>query len=146
MFLAHPLLGVGAGNYDAAYARYAAPGWPDSLGHAHNYFINAAAETGALGGLAFIAIVVAAFWLVGRAVVVTRRKVEAHPWRAGVVALWHGAAPDYPLALGALGVMATVTVQSLVDDVFVHAMELQLALVLGAAASVLLWIAGESSA
>jgi O-antigen ligase len=146
MVLAHPLLGVGAGNYDAAYARYAAPGWPDSLGHAHNYFINAAAETGVLGGLAFVAIVVAACWLVGQAVVVTRRKVATQLWRASVAALWHGVAPDYPLALGALGVMVAVTVQSLVDDVFVHAMELQIAVVLGIAAGVLLWPADDSRA
>jgi O-antigen ligase len=138
MFLAHPILGVGAGNYDVAYARYATPGWPDSLGHAHNYFINAAAETGVLGGLAFVAVLVAAYWLVGQAVVVARRKVAARPWLAGLMAFWHGAAPDYAFALAALGVVVAVTVQSLVDDVFVHAMELQLALVLGLAASTLL--------
>jgi O-antigen ligase len=143
MFLAHPLLGVGAGNYDAAYTRYAAPGWPDSLGHAHNYFINAAAETGALGGLVFVALIAAAFWLAGRAVVVARRALAARPWRHGIGALWQGAAPDYAPALAVLGVVVAVTVQSLVDDVFVHAMELQIALCLGLAATVLLRPAGE---
>jgi hypothetical protein len=56
MFAAHPILGVGAGNYDAAYARYA-PNlglWPEPLGHAHNYYINTAAETGLLGLAAFL--------------------------------------------------------------------------------------------
>lgn len=54
MFLAHPLLGVGAGNYDPAYARYKVPGWNLSLGHAHNYYINAAAETGGIGLAIFL--------------------------------------------------------------------------------------------
>jgi O-antigen ligase len=138
MFLAHPILGVGAGNYDAAYARYAAPGWPDSLGHAHNYFINAVAETGALGGLAFLAVVVAAFWLAGRAIGAARRELAVRAGLAGLTLLWGRAAPDYAPALAALGVVVAVTAQSLVDDVFVHAMELQIALVLGLAASALL--------
>ncbi|HEV2235706.1 MAG TPA: O-antigen ligase family protein [Ktedonobacterales bacterium] len=145
MFLAHPILGVGAGNYDPAYARYAAPGWPDSLGHAHNYFINAAAETGAIGGLVFVALIVAAFWLAGRAVVVVRRAVGARPWRAGIGALWQDAAPDYAPALAVLGVVVAVTVQSFVDDVFVHAMELQLALCLGLAATILLRPSSEGA-
>jgi O-antigen ligase len=137
MFLAHPLLGVGAGNYDSAYARYAAPGWPDSLGHAHNYFINAAAETGTLGGLAVIALIVASGWLAGRAVVVARRQLVATSWRAGIIATWRGGAPYYALALAVLGVVVAVTAQSLVDDVFVHGMELQFAMCLGLAVSAL---------
>ncbi|HEY7975415.1 MAG TPA: O-antigen ligase family protein, partial [Ktedonobacterales bacterium] len=66
MFRAHPLLGVGAGNYDAAYQRYKVPGWDESLTHAHNYYINVAAETGALGLLAFLAVVGVALWLAWR--------------------------------------------------------------------------------
>jgi O-antigen ligase len=145
MLLAHPILGVGAGNYDAAYARYAASGWPDSLGHAHNYFINAAAETGVIGGLAFVAVIVGSWWLAWRAVAVARRGLAARPWQSDVTALWRGAAPDYPLALAVLGVVAAVTVQSLVDDVFVHAMELQIAVCLGLAAGVLLRRASEGA-
>jgi O-antigen ligase len=145
MFLAHPILGVGAGNYDAAYARYAAAGWPDSLGHAHNYFINAAAETGAIGGLLFVALTVAALWLTGRAVVVARRGLPARPLLAGIATLWQGAAPDYAPALAVLGVVVAVTVQSLVDDVFVHAMELQIAVCLGLAAGIVLRPAAEEA-
>jgi len=59
MFAAHPMLGVGAGNYDAAYAKYALSDWPDALGHAHNYYINVAAETGILGFVAFLALTAA---------------------------------------------------------------------------------------
>ena len=45
----HPWLGVGIGNYAAVYARYALPLWPLALGHAHNYYLNIAAETGRCG-------------------------------------------------------------------------------------------------
>ena len=63
MFAAHPILGVGAGNYDAAYAKYALPDWPDALGYAHNYYINVAAETGILGFVAFLALTAATLYL-----------------------------------------------------------------------------------
>src|SRR5262249_44305318 len=65
MFAAHPLLGVGAGNYSAAYAAYAFRAWPEPLGNAHNYYINVAAETGICGLLAFLAVVVTSL-VVGR--------------------------------------------------------------------------------
>jgi hypothetical protein len=71
MFLAHPLLGVGAGNYDPAYAKYHVPGWNLSLGHAHNYYINAAAETGIIGLVIFLALTAAMLYA---------------PWRAARVA------------------------------------------------------------
>ncbi|HEX9413287.1 MAG TPA: O-antigen ligase family protein [Ktedonobacterales bacterium] len=154
MFLAHPILGVGAGNYGIAYPRFAAPGWPAPLGHAHNYFINAAAETGLIGAAVFVALVVTMFWVAWRGVTSCRALLDdgsdvtipqptAAPafWvsaRRSVEATWRGAAPDCALSLAVLGVIVAVTVQSLVDDVFVHAMELQIALCLGLAASMVL--------
>jgi hypothetical protein len=98
-----------------------------------------------IGGLAFVAVIIGSWWLAGQAVVAARRELAARPWQLGVTALWRGAAPDYPLALAVLGVVVAVTVQSLVDDVFVHAMELQIALCLGLAAGVLLRPAGEGA-
>jgi O-antigen ligase len=123
MFAAHPLLGVGAGNFDAAYARYAVPGWPEPLGHAHNYYINAAAETGVLGLLAFLAVAAVALtlgWRTARA----RLGLATAARRPAV-----GAEAD--LALGLLAVVVAVLVHSLTDDLFVHAMELTFALCLG---------------
>lgn len=124
MFAAHPLLGVGAGNYDAAYARYMVAGWPEPLGHAHNYYINAAAETGVLGLLAFLAVcsvALAAAWC------------ATHPTTVLVVPA--AGAPGWrdarPWAVGLGAVVVTVLVHSVVDDLFVHAMELQFALSLG---------------
>ncbi len=126
MFQAHPVLGVGAGNYDAAYAQYACADWPESLGHAHNYYINAAAETGLLGLLAFIAVTCVALylgWRVAKQLLVHRTpSVSA---TAGGTYLYAGA-----LALGFLGVLTALVIHNLTDDLFVHGMELQVALTL----------------
>ena len=123
MFRAHPLLGVGAGNYDAAYAQYKVPGWDESLTQAHNYYINAAAETGVLGLLALLAIVAVALWLAWRATRATDLR------RAGMAAL--AGVDARALAIGAAAVIAALCVHNLTDDLFVHAMELQFALTLG---------------
>ncbi len=117
MFAAHPLLGVGAGNYDNAYARYEVPGWLEPLGQAHNYYINAAAETGLLGLAAFLAIAALAL-LVGWRAARTQRDVPR-------------ASGEDDLALGLLAVVVAVLVHSLTDDLFVHAMELTFGLTLG---------------
>jgi len=60
MWTDHPWLGVGIGNYAAVYPAYALPKWPDSLGHAHNYYLNVAAEAGLLGLVAYLVLWVAA--------------------------------------------------------------------------------------
>lgn len=49
MYLAHPILGVGIGNYPDAYPKYIIGNFVNPLGHAHNYYINIAAETGTIG-------------------------------------------------------------------------------------------------
>jgi O-antigen ligase len=69
MIAAHPLRGVGAGNYPAVYQQYMVPGWLDPLGHAHNYYLNIAAETGIPGLLIYLTIPIVAIvhtvrWLI----------------------------------------------------------------------------------
>jgi O-antigen ligase len=121
MFRAHPVLGIGAGNYSAAYARYqVSPDWFEALGHAHNYYINAAAETGSLGLLAILALVGVSL-LVG--------------WRAAhslAGARQSSPSPDasigWALALGLFAGLVAFDVHNLTDDLFVHGMELQFAL------------------
>lgn len=61
MFLAHPLTGVGIGNYPDAYPQYYLSIFVNSLGHAHNYYINISAETGAIGLTAFLLFLMAIF-------------------------------------------------------------------------------------
>jgi O-antigen ligase len=118
MFLAHPVLGVGAGNYSEAYPQYSVVCWPNSLGHAHNYYINAAAETGALGLVAFLALTIAMIFVGWRA---TQAMLRSDTTGYGLA-----------LALGFFACIATAVVHNVVDNVFVHAMELQIAVTLAA--------------
>jgi O-antigen ligase len=61
MFMDHPALGVGIGNYPDAYPKYFITIFTNSLGHAHNYYINIAAETGSIGLIAFLLFLLAVF-------------------------------------------------------------------------------------
>ncbi len=67
MFVDHPLTGVGVGNYPDAYSRYFVTIFVNSLGHAHDYYINIAAETGAIGLTAFLLFLMAIFVAGGKA-------------------------------------------------------------------------------
>lgn len=62
MFAAHPILGVGIGNYAAAYPAYHPRSWYAPLAHAHNYYINVAAEAGVLGLATYLLLVGSALW------------------------------------------------------------------------------------
>jgi O-antigen ligase len=124
MGLDHPILGVGPGNFDAAYPRYYALGWSavfsTPLGHAHNYYINTFAETGLLGITAFIALLVAVF----------RRLLRT------LAALRAGTPPltltlSQALALGATGALVTFCTHNLFDNMFVHGIGLQFGVILG---------------
>jgi O-antigen ligase len=56
MFVAHPLVGIGPGNYNSAYPDFAVLPWYASRGHAHNYYVHIAAEAGAAGALTYLAL------------------------------------------------------------------------------------------
>ncbi len=118
MFQNNPVLGVGIGNYISSYPQYAAQGWETVLGHAHDYYLNAAAETGLVGLAAYLLLVVAAFREVGRAVARAPR------------GLWYG------VALGLLGSLTALSIHNLVDNMFVHGMPVLLGLLLGVAGAV----------
>jgi putative inorganic carbon (HCO3(-)) transporter len=112
MWSDHPWFGVGAGNYEPVYSQYALPLWPVALGHAHNYYLNVAAEAGVVGLATYILL-----W--GLAVFGAWRGCRrAHAWEWGV-------------ALGVLGVLVHLGVHSLFDNLYVHAMYLQVAILLG---------------
>jgi putative inorganic carbon (HCO3(-)) transporter len=117
MWTDHLWLGVGIGNYEVAYASYALPLWPLSLGHAHNYYLNIAAETGLLGLLAYL-------YLWGTALFIAwRASRQASGWQLGI-------------ALGVLGMLVHLAVHNLFDNLFVHAMYLQVAILLAIASSI----------
>jgi O-antigen ligase len=116
MWTEHPWLGVGIGNYEPAYGRYALPQWPLPLGHAHNYYLNIAAEAGVLGLGAYLVLWVTA--LIG-AYRGTRRTSG-----------WH-----WGIALGILGVLVHLSVHNFFDNLYVHAMYVQVAILLGIGAA-----------
>jgi O-antigen ligase len=69
MFLAHPILGVGIGNFPDVYSNYYITIFTVSLDHAHDYYINTAAETGAVGLVAFLLFLMAHFVVSGNSYV-----------------------------------------------------------------------------
>jgi O-antigen ligase len=112
MWTDNPWLGVGIGNYEAAYARYALPMWTYALGHAHNYYLNIGAEAGVLGFVAYLVLwgtALVGTWRIGR---------QASGWAWGV-------------ALGVLGVLVHLFVHNFFDNLYVHNMYLHVAILLG---------------
>ena len=62
MYFDHPILGVGIGNYPDAYPPYHITKFLDPLGHAHNYYINVAAEMGTIGLIVYLFFLFAIFF------------------------------------------------------------------------------------
>ncbi len=127
MFLDYPLLGIGIGNYQYAYPTYHLGIFVVPLGHAHNYYINMAAEAGLLGLSAFVLFLLAIFVAGGHAYraisncyqqqarVTTRRSSDAMR-HCGLLK------NDRALAIGLLAALLSVCVHNLVDNLYVHAM------------------------
>lgn len=116
-----PWLGFGAGNYPAAYPTYSLAGWKEALGHAHNVPLNVWAETGIIGLAAYLAFLIAALWM-------CRRAAQA--------AAAAGDALGRALALGVLGVLLAHITHDMLDNLWVHSMGVQIALLLALAQSV----------
>ena len=127
MFAENPILGVGIGNYPKAYETYALPGWPTGVGHAHNYYLNLAAEGGLLTFVAFLLFLALAWRLAARA------------WRQAPNA-W-----GRTLALGLLGSLAAFSAHSLVDSLFVHSLGILLGILFGLLSALSSMHSGEDS-
>jgi len=112
MFNDRPWLGVGIGNYEPVYPAYALQGWPLALGHAHNYYLNIAAEAGLIGLAAYLVLWGAAFWHAFRVI-----RVAQGYWRG--------------IAVGILGVLTHLSVHNFFDNLYVHNMYLHVAILLG---------------
>lgn len=98
----HPLLGVGAGNFNERYDDYyVREGLRVSRGHAHNYYIHTLAETGLAGLLAYLTLIGSlgglALWTVLKAPQGIERMV----------------------ALGGLGTMTSVAVHNVFENLHV---------------------------
>lgn len=116
MFEAHPFFGVGPGNYAIAYEDFAMPGWELAMGHAHNIYLNFLAETGAVGLASFIVFLLSALAAVWQSYRLLRR---------AEVAWW-----ERVISLGVLGVLAQFALHSLFDNLLVHGLNVQLAILL----------------
>jgi O-antigen ligase len=143
MFADHPFTGVGIGNYSDAYPHYYITIFVNSLGQAHNYYINMAAEAGVLGLIAFLLFILALFVAGGRvygainkrykALKARRAKPQAGlpEWKVRTVATRLGLLTnDRALAIGLLAALLSVCVHNMVDDLYVHSMTLLFALLL----------------
>jgi O-antigen ligase len=115
MWRANFWTGVGFGDYEPAYADYRLLNWPIALGHAHNYYLNIAAETGLTGLAAYLLLWGVVFW---QTWCVTR---QAEGWRRG-------------LAIGLLGAWTHFSVHHLFDNLYVNNVHLHVGVMLGLAA------------
>jgi O-antigen ligase len=114
MFLAHPWLGVGAGNYAEAYSNFYVSTWLDPLGHAHNYYLNMLAELGVVGGLVLLVVLGLVFRQLGGALLFPQ---GSGFWRA--------------VLGGVIGGMVVFCVHDLFDSLFVHGVNVQIGIMLG---------------
>ncbi|MFL5802968.1 MAG: O-antigen ligase family protein [Roseiflexaceae bacterium] len=113
MFRAHPLIGVGPGNYTPAYADFAVFPWYASRGHAHNYYLHMAAEAGLVGALAYLALLGG---VVRQALVALRRAT-------GVL--------RRSVLIGCCGIIAATAGHELFENLHALSMGIQLAAVWG---------------
>jgi O-antigen ligase len=114
-----PWLGVGPGNYAAAYAAVALPRWSDPLGHAHNIYLNVLGETGMLGLVAFLLLWASLIGWLFRQI----SRAEAKSWSRA-------------LSVGVLAVLTHLAIHSFFDNLFVQGMYLQIAFWLAAVATI----------
>ena len=101
MLTDHPWTGVGFSNYQPLYEQYRLLNWPMPLGHAHNIYLNFAAETGLPGLAAYLLL-----W--GAIVVITLRTIRRT----------HGV--ERALAIGLMGVWVHLSTHMLVDNLYVN--------------------------
>ncbi len=111
MIEAQPVVGVGFGNYGAAYEDFRLINWPNALGHAHNYYLNIFAETGVLGLCAYLAL----WGIVIASAVRSARSTQPGAW----------------LALGIVGACAHLSAHHLFDKLYVANMHVLIGVYLG---------------
>ncbi len=112
MWRDHLWLGVGAGNFAVVYDDYNLPRWYEALGHAHNVYLNFAAEAGLLGLLAYGWLWLASLWQAVRSAASRDRFLAA-------------------VGAGVLGGLVAATVHNVFDNLWVQHIYLTLALLLG---------------
>jgi putative inorganic carbon (HCO3(-)) transporter len=140
MFRDYPFLGVAPGNYPAVYEQYYIPPWKEPLGHAHNYYLNMAAEAGVPGLLALLTMLGLAFRALRRRIraadgleALQTTPGDAATGKATTLALDPPFSPLFAraLALGLLGSLAMFSIHNLFDNLLVHGVGIQIGVLLG---------------
>ncbi|MCQ3932289.1 MAG: hypothetical protein DPW16_17710 [Chloroflexi bacterium] len=108
-----PLLGVGFGNYEAAYEKFMLVNWPLALGHAHNYYLNLLAETGIVGLIAYLVMGAVIIRLTFRAIQKANTPIERG------------------MAVGLMGIWTHLSIHSLFDKLYVNNLFLVIGVLLG---------------
>lgn len=133
MIAAHPLFGVGAGNYPAVYEWYAVQGWAEALGHAHNFYLNVAAETGIPGLMIYLSFVLTALISVMVWLARSGRLADPLPQPPSLLGKGERTSPLFwrGILLGVLGALVASSMHNMFDNLFVHSMSVQLGIILG---------------
>ncbi|MGC8952649.1 O-antigen ligase family protein [Chloroflexus sp.] len=121
-----PLLGVGPGNFTIAYERLVYSGqtptwikpWYDSRGHAHNYYLHIAAESGLIGLSAYLLLLGSVWHTAVRAV------QQASDWFTRGI------------ALGGIGVVSTLSGHNLFENLHVLNMGVQFGTIIALIATI----------
>lgn len=111
-----PWLGVGIGNFKAAYDRYALPRWDFGQEHVHNYYLNIMVEAGVVGLLAYLLFLGSLFVYAARGL------------RAGLARGWDLRSG---LAVSLLATLVGLSIHNFFDNIYVHGMLVQLGMLLG---------------
>jgi putative inorganic carbon (HCO3(-)) transporter len=117
--------GVGPGSFQRLWPEFGALEWVlrgTNPPHAHNYYLNALAESGIVGLSAYLLLIAAAFAYTTARVRGAQRRGD---WGG------HLYANPLALALGLFGILIALSVHHLFDNLFVHGMTAQLGLTLG---------------
>ncbi len=143
MFMDHPITGVGIGNYADAYPHYFITIFVNSLGHAHNYYINMAAEAGILGLITLLLFLATVFVAGGSSYQAINRKYKevkllrskpqprTSPTEGQSPDTWMSRlAADRALAIGLLAALLSVCIHNFVDNLYVHGMTILFSLLL----------------
>lgn len=115
MWADRPWRGQGPGHYEQAYPRFRLARWPEALGHAHNFYLHLAAESGLVGLSAYLLLLGSIAGIALRAAIAPKTALQA------------------AVGLGVVGVLAALAFHSLTDHLYVHDMAAQIGLVTGLA-------------
>ncbi|MPZ14451.1 MAG: hypothetical protein GEU73_08510 [Chloroflexi bacterium] len=130
MAMDHPLIGVGPGNYEAAYPSYAVGQWVEPLGHAHNYYLNTFAEMGVIGLTLLLAFMATIFVRIATGIARAGASL-ARVWPNETASDDRRDMLRRAALVGALGGALTLSVHNSFDNIFVHGIGVQFGLILG---------------